>query len=204
MSIKRMTAKKVRIAVINEGEWIKKEGMEPSYIQAKDGSQISRARLLGTIVGKFAAEDGNFASVTIDDGSDTIRAKTFKTTKPIGDFEIGDMVDVIGKVREYNDEVYVIPEVVRKVDVNWELLRRLELLTKKDIPEAKEISVETADKEKLRKEVLKLIEKWKEGIMYTDLLKESSVPEEKIEPIITDLLAEGICFEPSPGRIRKI
>jgi O6-methylguanine-DNA--protein-cysteine methyltransferase len=33
----------------------------------------------------------------------------------------------MGKIREYNGEVYVAPEVVRKVGANWETLRLLEL-----------------------------------------------------------------------------
>ena len=109
MPIKRMTAKKVRIYNIINGQWVKKEGMEPSYVQTTYGDQLSRVRVMGTIVSKFVAEDGNFASITVDDATDTIRAKTFKTVKPLDNAELGDIVDVIGKVREYNEEIYMIP-----------------------------------------------------------------------------------------------
>ena len=131
MPIERMTAKKVRISDIMSGRWVKREGMEPSFVVTDTGEKVSRARVMGTIVQTFFAEDGNFGSVTIDDGTDTIRAKTFKTLKPMENSVEGDNVDVIGKVREYNGEVYMIPEVVTKLaDPNSELLRRLELIKK--------------------------------------------------------------------------
>ena len=131
MPIQRLTAKKVRISDIMSGRWVKREGMEPSFVVTDQGEKVSRARILGTIVQTFMAEDGNFGSVTLDDGFDTIRAKTFKTVKPLDEFNVGDNVDLIGKVREYNGELYVIPEVVTRLqDPNFELLRRLELIKK--------------------------------------------------------------------------
>jgi len=198
---KRQTAKKVRILELTSGQWVKKEGMEPSYVQTASGEQIARARILGTVVAVFTAEDGMFASVTLDDGTDTIRAKTFKTVKPLDTVQVGDIVDIIGKVREWNDEVYIMPEIVTKVqDPNFELLRRLELLKRKGTkPEPK-----ATDKEELRRHILSLIESRKEGMAYSEVLEKSKIPEEKLEPIINELLGEGICYEPSPGKIRKI
>ncbi len=49
------------------------------------------------------------------------------------EFEVGDLVTVIGKVREYEGEVHLVPEVIREVeDPNWELLRELEILEKRE------------------------------------------------------------------------
>ncbi len=97
---KRQTAKKVKVASLTRGEWVKKEGMEPSFVVTPGGEQVSRARVMGTVVAKFVAEDENFASMTLDDFSDTIRAKAFKEVKPLDRAEVGDIVDLIGKVRE--------------------------------------------------------------------------------------------------------
>ena len=209
MPIQRQTAKKVRILDLMSGEWVRKEGMEPSYVQTKSGEQVSRARILSTVVGKFQAEDGNFASVTLDDGTDTIRAKTFKTVKPLDSVNVGDIVELIGKVREWNDEVYILPELVRKlVDPNFELLRRLELLRlAKSGPKKASADGQVkgpSEQEKLRNDMLKLIEEAKDGISYTEILEKMKIPEEKAEPIINELLAEGICYEPSPGKVKKI
>ncbi|MFQ5647794.1 MAG: OB-fold nucleic acid binding domain-containing protein [Candidatus Aenigmatarchaeota archaeon] len=207
MPIKRQTAKKVRILELMSGQWVKKEGMEPSYVQMASGEQVARARVLGTVVNVFLAEDGMFASATLDDGTDTIRAKTFKTAKPLDSLKVGDIVDAIGKVREWNEEVYIIPETVTPVqDPNLELLRRAELLKRgKAKAEGEKPAAEAAsDKEELRKKVLALIESAKEGMAYSEVLEKTKIPEEKLEPIINELLGEGVCYEPSPGKVRKI
>ncbi len=206
MPIQRQTAKKVRVLDLMKGEWVRKEGMEPSYVQTKSGDHVSRARILGTVVGKFQAEDGNFASVTLDDGTDTIRAKTFKTVKPLDTVNVGELVELIGKVREWNEEVYVIPELVRRVtDPNIELLRRLELLRlAKSKPVTEQQPKGPGEQEKLRNDMLKVIEEAKDGISYAEILEKLKVPEEKAEPVINELLAEGICYEPSPGKVKKI
>ena len=165
-------------------------------------------------VGKFVAEDGMFASVTLDDSTDTIRAKTFKTAKPIDQAEVGDRVDLIGKVREWNDELYIIPESIVKItDPNLELLRRAEILARFKSPqpaggngEAKADAAAPAkgEKEELRKKVLEFIESGKDGVAFTDIMQNVKAAEEELEAVINELLSEGICYEPTPGKIRKI
>jgi len=206
MAIERMTAVKARISDLTGGRFVRKDGLEPSFVLTENGQRISRARILGTIVGRFIADDGNFASVTIDDSTDTIRAKTFKTVKPLDKAEIGDMVDIIGKVKEYNDEIYIIPEIVRKIqDPNFELLRVLEIIKQRKRKGKSETKVpEPEEKDMLRKRVLEFIESEKEGVEYSKLLETIKGEENQIESIVNELLAEGICYEPTPGRIKKI
>jgi len=206
-----MTAKKVPIKDMMSGNWVKKEGMEPSYVTTTSGENLSRVRIMGTIVGRFIAEDGNFASITLDDGTDTTRAKTFKTAKPLDTVNIGSLVDVIGKVREYNAEIYMIPEVVTEVkDPNMLILRQAELAVKnkdlkdnpvKAIDEPKETP---SDDNVIRKQILDIIATNSEGIDYSAIPESVKAPEAQIESIVNDLLAEGICYEPTPGKIKKI
>jgi len=220
MPIERMTAKKVRVSELMNGRWIKKEGMEPSFVVTDSGEKVSRARVLGTVAARFMAEDGNFASITLDDGTDTIRAKTFKTVKPVDESKVGDLVDLVGKVREYNGEVYIIPEVITSVrDPNMEILRRLELIRKardlKSRPpeasreeagttEAGEKEEKKADDTELRKEIIAVIESGPEGVEYKAILEKVRAPETRIESVLNEILAEGICYEPTPGKVKKI
>ncbi len=204
-----MTAKKVMISDLTKGEWNRMEGLEPSFVISPSGNKISRARVLATVVAKFVAEDRNFASVTLDDATDTIRAKTFKGVKPLEAVEIGDVVDLIGKVKEYNGEVYIMPEIARKVDdPNMELLRKLEIASiqasggissKQSGPEGQKQDIAEA-----RKELLRIMDSQKEGIAYSELVEKSGRPEHVVEAAVNELLAEGVCYEPSPGKIRKI
>ncbi len=210
MPLERMTAIKVKISDLMSGQWIKKEGMEPSFVVTKNREKVSRARVLATVVGKFISEDGNFGSVTLDDGSDTIRAKCFKDLNLLQPVEIGKLVDLIGKVREYNDEIYIIPEIIRNVDdPNLELLRKLEIMHKiKNLEkQPKDTLIEKlpeGDREDLRKKVLDIIGSSQDGIEYGKLIEASGTPETEVEKVINDLLAEGICYEPTPGKIKKI
>jgi RPA family protein len=234
----RQTAKKVRIWDLMNGTFIKKEGFEPSVIRIASGEEISRARVMGTVVSVFVADDGNYAAATIDDGSDTVRLKTFKTTKPLDTISVGDMVDAIGKMREYEGEKYMIPEVVKKVeDPNFEVMRRLELVyhklglkkTKELIesgkgkdPEAlreelvqkhglekRWVDMFLADKKgkekgTLKKQLLDIVGASKDGMVYSELIKKVKAKGADIEAAVDELLNDGLCYEPSPGRIRKI
>lgn len=211
MVIERMVAFKVKIADLNNGDWVKNEGMEPSYVVTKRGDKVGRARILATVVSKFISEDKEFASVTLDDGSGTIRVKSFKTVKPLEKLEEGNVIDAIGKIREFNGEVYVVPETIRKVDdPNLETLRMLELekLSRQAGNKPKETLLEklpTKDKAPdLRSRVINLLKENKEGLEYGALLEKLGVPESVAEPVINDLLSEGVCYEPIPGKIRKI
>ncbi|MBU0898826.1 MAG: hypothetical protein KKB03_01500 [Nanoarchaeota archaeon] len=210
MTIQRMTAIKMNISDIVNGQWVKKEGFEPSFVVTSSGEEISRTRFLGTVVGKFVAEDGNFASITIDDSTDTIRAKTFKTAKPIDTVEIGDVIDMIGKIREYNAEIYMIPEIVKKIiDPNLELLHRLEINKRSKKPKNQRtgqsiIEEKIEDRDILRKNIISFMSTNDDGVTYGSVIENISAPEKDVESIINDLLAEGICYEPTPGKIKKI
>lgn len=147
----RQTTIKARISDVVNSKFIKKEGLEPSYVLTELGQKISRANLVGTIVDKFMSEDGNYSSITVDDDSDSIRVKAFKEDSNFfANLEIGDLVTVIGKVREYADENYIIPEIVKKItDPNYESLHRLEIL-KQLLKQKKDLENIKKDKDNFR------------------------------------------------------
>ena len=162
METLRQTTSRARIYDIVNGNFVRKEGFEPSYVLTDLGQRISRTYLIGTIVDKFMSENGNYSSITIDDDSDSIRIKAFREQVNIFDnFNVGDLVMVIGKVRNYADENYVIPEIVKKItDPNLESLHKLEvlkqsLLHKKALEIIKKEKNNFGDVEKLKKYVKK-------------------------------------------------
>jgi hypothetical protein len=178
----RQTTVKARISDVANGKFIKKEGLEPSYVLTELGQKISRANLVGTIVDKFMSEDGNYSSITVDDDSDSIRIKAFKEDSSIfSNFEIGDFVMVIGKVREYAGENYIIPEIVKKIaDPNYESLHGLEVL--------KQLLKQKKDLEKIKKEKDKFgnVEELKKHVK-----KEYDIDEDTVDAIIESLSTEG-------------
>jgi len=132
--VKRYVAKKVRIADITNGKYFPgsregEDGYKASYVVTPYGEKISRANVVATITEKFVSEENNYATITVDDGTDAIRAKAFgEDVKLFGSFESGNLVIVVGKVKEYQGEVYINAEVIRVVETNYQTLRRLEIL----------------------------------------------------------------------------
>jgi len=153
--IKRLTARKARIVDIVNGKFFggSKEEMKPGYVVTRFGQKISRVNLIGTVVDKFLSDDGNYCSITVDDGTEAVRVKVFK--EDVGlmkSIEPGNLILIIGKIKQYNNEVYVNGEIVRKVESNYESLRKIEILRelieqKKTIDEIKNLVEEMPEEE---------------------------------------------------------
>ena len=179
MEPKRLPAVKVNIGDIINSYFVKKEGMEPSYVLTEFGLKVAKAKVVGTVVDKFVSEDGNYSAITIDDETGSIRAKVFKEDVSIlDDVDVGDFVVVVGKVRQYADETYIIPSFVRKLsNPNIALLHKLEVL--KTLKE--------------QKKLFELVNSQKDSFadleeLKSYMLKEYLIDEERLESIL-ELLA---------------
>ena len=124
----RLTAYKLHISDLYAGSYIRKE--TGAFLDTSIGP-VTRVRLLCTIVQRYDNVEKKYTSFTLDDATDTIRLKAWREdVETLADYKVGDIVDVIGKIRQQEDgELFIIPENVIKVeDVNVELLRQLEIL----------------------------------------------------------------------------
>lgn len=119
MAFERNTAHKCNISEINTGRFVKKEGYESSYVITQYGN-IARLNILGVVV---SAETN---TLILDDGTGKITIRSFEPLKKIP--ELGEVVTVIGKPRMYNNEKYVVPEIIKPVQNNkWIDYRKKEL-----------------------------------------------------------------------------
>jgi len=92
------------------------------------GKNVLRINLIGIVIDKYSNPEKRFASITLDDGSGQVRVKGFSDQfDMLSNPEMGDTVNVIGMIRYFNNEIYVMPEIIRKVDPKWLNVRRLEL-----------------------------------------------------------------------------
>ena len=149
---KRQTAYKIRVKDILDSKYVKTSGMEPNYL--KIGSkQISRANILGVVVEK--SDMDNYKAITIDDGSGRISARIFDDKIFLSNVEVGDVVNLIGRPREFSSEKYVIIESVKKTDPAWAMVRSLELQKndndskKSEVIQDKEEKVDLSPKNKI-------------------------------------------------------
>ena len=239
-----MTALKARIADITSGKYAVMPGFESNYVLTRNGMRLSRVRILATVVDKFLSESGRYAAVTLDDGTDTIRAKAFNAVSVFDPISAGDIIDFVGKLREYQGELYLIPEIIRRIDdPNYELLRELEIRKSSsdwsrkrdtvfsyqknvsDMAELKKMleerfSISPMDVEAIlqteqeeqpeqieaKDTVLRLIAELDKGsgCDYSELMQKSGLEESALDAIINELLEDGMCFEPRPGKIKKL
>ncbi len=178
METRRQTAVRTRVSDITNSKFIRKEGFEPSYVITDLGLKISRAKIMGTIIDKFISENGTFSSITVVDDTGSVRVKAFQEDIEIFDtLELGETVTVIGRVKEYNEENYLTPEVIKKIsDPNYETLHKLEIL--KGVLNQR-LVVEMVEKEKGKFSDLEELKNY--------LIKEYSIPQYSIEGVLESL-----------------
>ena len=244
----RQVAKISTTQELNSGKYFQREGFEPNFLLTPNGRRLSRARLVATVVDTFKNDDETYGSITLDDGNDTIQVKFFNELELMDDFENGDIIEVVGKVREYQGEIYLNGEILTERTPRKEMLQQLRYKktmeqwqqihsTVKQLHESgkdqEEIEKEMAGKlnenevdavlqsfgeefntaateetkENLEKEVLEAVENLDEGdgADYSEILEEvEDANEDELEDTINSLLSDGTCYEPSPGKIKKL
>jgi RPA family protein len=210
---KRQIAYKVKISEILCGEYVKEEGWVPNYVLF-EGIKISRANVMGILIAK--KEEGGTVEALIDDKTGKISIRSFDNADLFKKFSVGDFILVIGRPREYNNEKYVVPEIIKKIKRSWFELRILELgctemkgvggsvnrsLNEGEKNKEKQIVDEIIQSKINSEDVLELIKKWDtgKGADYERLV-------EKIgdEKIIRTLLEEGDVFEVAPGKLKSL
>jgi RPA family protein len=195
---KRNIAYKLRIGDLLKSKPIIQEG---KFLFAELGDKkIVRVNMIANVVDKFIMDtDKKYATLTIDDASGQIRLKTFgDDIALIKDLTQGDTLQIVGIVREYNNELYISPEIAKKVDPRWLLVRKLEIQStkKQALPSNSSLRDILLDK-------IKQFEK--EGGVDTDnLILESDFAPEIINSEIKKLLEEGLVYEPRPGRLNYL
>ena len=244
----RQVAKLSTTQELNSGKYFQREGFEPNFLLTPNGRRLSRARIVATIVDMFQNDDETYGSITLDDGNDTIQVKFFNELHVMDDFRNGDIIEVVGKVREYQGEIYLNGEILNAQEPEKEMLHQLRHAknleewkqireTVKQLKESgkdqDEIEKEMAgklnenevdavlqsfgesfdqteteeDRENLEREVLEAVEQLDEGegADYSEILEQvEEADEDQLEDTINSLLSDGTCYEPKPGKIKKL
>jgi RPA family protein len=195
---KRQTAYKLRVGDLFIGKPIVDQD-KFLFLEIGD-KKISRVNIVGVIIEKFESElEKKYMFITLDDGSGQVRIKIFgDDVLKFNGFSQGQTVVVIGVLRYWNEELYIIPEIIREVNPKYLLLRKLEL-EKKFVEVPKEKIFVLKDK------ILEIIKNSedKNGIEMNELLEIfSEFPSDIVNQEIQKLIEEGIIFEPRPNRLR--
>ncbi|MEM4641106.1 MAG: OB-fold nucleic acid binding domain-containing protein [Candidatus Pacearchaeota archaeon] len=219
---KRFTAHRLSIGMILCAEQLFEE--ERFYALSFNNKEISRVNVIATVVDKFVSDTKPYISITIDDNTGTIRVKAFADDVALlKDIQIGDTVLVVGLLRQFNNELYILPDLVKVLDPKWLLARKLELMheygalyetmQKLQKLEEQELQLEQerieevfeeAGSKSLRDKLLDIIREAEaqQGISIEKIILMLKEDPEKINQEIRALLEEGSIFEPKPGFLR--
>src|SRR3989338_4301314 len=121
----RFPATKISVLDLEEGEYIEEKEHNPNYLLIKEHQKIFRINVIATLVHKEMK--GSISSMLVDDGTGKIVMRIFEENKAALNLEVGDVIEIIGKVRVYNQEKYIFPEIIRKVNPLWLKVRYLEM-----------------------------------------------------------------------------
>jgi RPA family protein len=227
---KRNTAFKLRISDLNRGEVISDGKM--NFIEI-DGKHIIRANVIANVIDKFISEgEKKYSALTIDDASSQIRVKSFgEDIEKMKKIEIGDTVIVIGAVRFFNNEIYLLPEIIRKIEPEWLMVRKLEIektpVNNKDNRISRQLRNMPLSQEQGRvvssiafnnplevkeekisaaespkEKILEMLKQNDEGVDIDNIIMSTNLPVDEINRIVSEMLENAEIYEPRPGRIR--
>lgn len=225
--IRRDVAQRISVAGILNGNFQENEyGASTLNV---NGNPIRRINLLATVVAKNDREGQK--SLVVDDGTGQIRLRFFENDWQFGKSEIGDFVLIIGRLRRFGAESYVVPEILKPVkDVKWADARRLELMAKESSVHAVQGETAAADvadatvgavvqeenlgksegnsgpdivsKEKVEiYSIIKSLDSGRGADMVEVISKAGSRDAERL---IREMLKSGDLFEALPGRLKVL
>lgn len=220
----RMTAIRASVADIVNGTYLEDDG---ARVVSPYGVELRRVVLVGYIVNRQSGQ-GNFVSITIDDGTETIKAKAWGTdTSTLDHVSNSMLVILVGKIRQYEGETYIVPEMAKELDdPNFMTLHLLErynaMLTQgglsipsttifeESIVEKPLESESSKEKRKpkgtLAKEILQYIKKNPDpqGVSIEDIVDnlKDNHPKEKIQMEVIELMAAEQIQEVKIGRYK--
>ena len=204
---KREIAFKLRIGDLIRGHQVFEQNENPNkkLLFVELGiKKIVRVNIIANVVDKYTSDgERRFSSITLDDGSGQIRARVFgEDMAKLDDVSQGDTLGVIGVLRYFNQEVYILPEIVRKQDPRYLLVRKLEI--EKLHPQ--ETTFEKKEVKAFRDQIIEMIKaaEQHDGVEKEEIIMTVKAQPNLISQEIQKLLEEGIIYEPRPGRVRYL
>ncbi|MEK6891058.1 MAG: OB-fold nucleic acid binding domain-containing protein [Nanoarchaeota archaeon] len=166
-----------------------------------ENKQVSRVNIVANIVEKYSSAEKKYVSLTIDDASGQIRIKIFgDDVDKFIDLTQGDTVLVIGLLRQYNDEMYINPEIIKKQDSRYLLVRKLEFEKQPIKIVDNKIVIEVSDQI-----ITKIKEAEPDGISNEKLIIDlKTFSADIINNEIKKALEQGVIYEPRPGMLRYL
>jgi hypothetical protein len=193
---------RIPIDLLKKGEFRKGEGWNSNHVLVDD-IPIFKVNLIGTVISKDATQ--RFPSCIIDDTTTHIQIRSFEPTTLYDDIEMGTLVRVLGSVRMYADEVYLVPSCIHKIQ-------------RREVVESHRSSAQRwLKRPKSAPKVVVQEELKSEQPSYIQILRSldtgQGVPtgefrrhitHKEPDKIIRDLISQGEIFEARPGILKSL
>lgn len=238
-SFKRYPAVCCWIKHILEGQY---KSNDNSYLTIF--GKIKRVRVVATIIDKrelistqatddaISTEEDNEVKLNLefklDDGTGLIRAILFQVSPDqYTDFIKGDIVDIIGRIGEWNGLPQIYPEIIKKVrEPDLILLRNAEIIKEIKFGEVQQIEAiikedyeidlssdeidinelfeneKTSEYEEVKEKIYSIIKKYTtegKGISFEELKNTIELSEQDFKNFITDLEMESKIYQSEEG-----
>lgn len=189
--------------------FVEQEGWLPDYVLTSWGDKVSRVNIIGTVV------DRNEQQLIIDDGTGTIPVRCFDPVEHFSTAKVGDVLTVVGKLRQYNAEQYIIAELIQVVEslflhVRQKHLEKFSSFRQRRIAENQAIELDSIQEEINTSQtavgqntILSFIEETDtgEGILIADIIVAKG---EDAQTQVDMLLMSGEIFEIKPGVVKVL
>ena len=174
-----------------------------SFLELGD-KKIVRVNVIGNIVDKYESQgEKKYSFLTLDDGSGQIKLKSFgDDIEKLKQINQGQTVIVIGVLRNFNNETYISPEIIKEQDPKYLLVRKME------IEKTRNENTPQLEKQEIGAIKDKILDKIKNAESNGGIDTEKIIMDLRqttpdiINQEIKKLLEEGIIFESRPGRLR--
>ena len=172
----RDTAVHAWVSELAQGKVVQKDDAPSTLVV--NGKSLARVRIYGIAV---ANDD-----LVVDDGTGSVLVRSFEKSWKVA---VGEPILVIGRPIVYEGELYILGELVKKIEPIWLEVRK------------KTESVPSAENPSSR--VLEIVRKRDtgEGADYEGVVGELG---DKGEELIVHLLATGELFETKPGKLKVL
>lgn len=208
-SFQRPPAVKVNLKQILKSNYIQEKEQNPNYIilPTQPTQPIYKVDVIAAIV--FKEEIGTMTMLLLDDSTARVICRVFEENKETKEVQIGEIVHIIGKVRVYNQEKYISPEILKRTNPLWLKVRREELSYINDEDngnndnKTNNINNEQTDELTLPQEkIIQIITELDkgEGVRIEEIIDKS--PLDDTQNWIDKMLERGDIFQNQPGKVK--
>ncbi len=123
-------------------------------------------------------------------------------------FKIGDEVEVLGRPRQSDDEIFILPDEVIKIeDYNRSLYlraKKIKRYAKKNLELPTDEQISKAHDKAQMELVWSIITETEEGAELEEIISKSKLDRAVVESVIQELIKKGDIYEPISLKYKKI